>query len=129
MRSVHYNDPTREKKVIPKSKKDSLRAYNIQFFNSYYIQYDCTDTYCNRVLHIGHAAVELGEVELWAIGKGEGEVPTRPTCIKCCFLAILTVAQYTSMVLPYRNTLYTMEDMGYGVWGGMYTWLVQPCSA
>ena len=37
MRSVHYNDPTREKKVIPKSKKDSLRAYNIQFFNSYYI--------------------------------------------------------------------------------------------
>ena len=62
-------------------------------------------TYCNRVLHIGHAAVELREVELWTVGEREGEVPTCPTRIKCCLLAILTVAQYTSMVLPHRDTL------------------------
>ena len=77
-------------------------------------------TYCNRVLHIGHAAVELREVELWAVGEGEGEVPTRPTCIKCCLLAILTVAQYTSVVPPHRDTLYTMTGMGYGIWGMGY---------
>lgn len=114
--SVHYNDPTREKKAITSQRQ---RAYHIQFdINSHYIHisYSMTvlTTYCNRVLHIGYAAVELGEVELWAVGEGEGEVPTCPTCIKCCLLAILTVAHYTSMVPAYRDTLYTVGDMGYG---------------
>ena len=124
MRSVHYYDPTREKKVIPSQRK-ILCGHTTFGLQVLLYSHDCTDTYCNRVLHISHAAVELGEVELWAIGEGEGEVPTCPTCIKCCFLTILTVAQYTSMVPPYRNTL---EDMGYGVCT-QTLWLVQACSA
>lgn len=62
-------------------------------------------TYSHRILHIGYSTVELWEMELWAVRKREIKVTTSTPSLKHCCLAVLTVAEYSSMILACGNTL------------------------
>ena len=88
-------------------------------------------TYSNRILHICHSAVKLGEMKLRRERKRKVEVPARLSCFEDSCFSFITVCENTGMILAHWDTLYQMHI--YVMWHGQYiischvTWITHVC--